>query len=260
VVLYELLSGSVPFRADGFVELVTKLREEPPPPLPPRTPRRERIPPDLAAATMRCLEKRPSDRFRSMAALGEALRVVGKAKAAGRSRRIVGAVAVAAVLALAAAALAAGAPRRVAAAAEAAWRSVQALVRRTPAPAVPPGAPATPARIPPPLSAPLPAPAAPARLPEPAHLARPAAPAAPAVATVELNLRSTPPGAVIERLDTGQRLGRTPSRVKVARKAAVVWIRLSLDGYDPVKFAVSLKKDGGANVALHRVARKAVKR
>ncbi|HZY02304.1 MAG TPA: serine/threonine-protein kinase, partial [Anaeromyxobacteraceae bacterium] len=74
VVLYELLSGSVPFKAGNFVDLVQKIRTEPAPPLPLRTPRRERIPPQLAAAVMKCLEKNPSDRHRSMEALAEALR------------------------------------------------------------------------------------------------------------------------------------------------------------------------------------------
>src|SRR5574341_47104 len=74
VVLYELLSGSVPFKAGNFVDLVQKIRTQPAPPLPLRTPRRERIPPALGAAVMKCLEKNPSDRHRSMESLGEALR------------------------------------------------------------------------------------------------------------------------------------------------------------------------------------------
>ena len=74
VVLYELLAGAVPFTARSFVELATRIREEPPPPLPAKTPRGERIPAALAGVVLRCLEKRPSDRFRSMAALAEALR------------------------------------------------------------------------------------------------------------------------------------------------------------------------------------------
>ena len=265
VVLYELLSGAVPFRADGFVELVAKLREQAPPPLPPRTPRRERIPPELAAAAMKCLEKRPGDRFRSMAALAEALRAVGGARAAGRSRRLLGVAALAALLAAgAAAAVSAGVPGRVVAAFAGAWRGLVARMsmERPPSPVTP--------QPQPPASGPAArveretAPSAPQGVRGEhggpgGHAARPAAPA-PAVPSVELSLRSTPAGALIERLDTGQRLGKTPSRVKVARKASVVWIRLSLDGYEPVKFAVSLKKDGAANVTLHRAARKGARR
>src|SRR5512144_1871055 len=97
VVLYELLSGSVPFKAGNFVDLVQKIRTEPAPPLPLRTPRRERIPPELAAAVMKCLEKNPSDRHRSMEALAEALR--SGAGIAGRGWRVpwVGLAAAAAV-------------------------------------------------------------------------------------------------------------------------------------------------------------------
>ena len=58
------------------------------------------------------------------------------------------------------------------------------------------------------------------------------------------------------RLDTGHRLGKTPLRVDVARKAATVWLQLRLEGYAPVKFAVDLRKDGAANVALRRLQKK----
>ncbi|HEY6003062.1 MAG TPA: serine/threonine-protein kinase, partial [Anaeromyxobacter sp.] len=88
VVLYELLAGAVPFTAPSFVELAMRIREQPPKPLPARTPRRERIPPWLAAVVMRCLEKHPEDRYRSMAALGDALRARARPRAASRSFRL----------------------------------------------------------------------------------------------------------------------------------------------------------------------------
>jgi hypothetical protein len=68
--------------------------------------------------------------------------------------------------------------------------------------------------------------------------------------TVELVLRSSPPGAAVVRLDTGQRLGKTPLKLNVARKEATIWIQMRLDGHAPVKFAVDLRKDNTANVTF----------
>jgi hypothetical protein len=76
---------------------------------------------------------------------------------------------------------------------------------------------------------------------------------------VELLVRSTPAGASIVRLDTGQRLGKTPLRVNVPRKSANVWLKLTLEGYAPVRFVVDLRKDNTANVTL-RGAKKSAKR
>ncbi|HEY6005678.1 MAG TPA: PEGA domain-containing protein, partial [Anaeromyxobacter sp.] len=85
-----------------------------------------------------------------------------------------------------------------------------------------------------------------------------AAPASRA-ATVELLVRSTPTGASIVRLDTGQRLGKTPLRVNVPKKNANVWLKLTLEGYAPVRFVVDLRKDNTASVTL-RGAKKAARK
>ncbi len=94
-------------------------------------------------------------------------------------------------------------------------------------------------------------PAAPA--PRESEAPRAKAPArAPAArpATVELSLRSSPAGARVVRLDTGARLGKTPLRLNVPRKAATIWLQMTLDGYQPVKFTVDLRRDNGANVTF----------
>ncbi len=273
VVLYELLSGTAPFQAESFVELATLLRDEPPKPLPARTPRGERVPQTLSYVVMRCLEKQPSDRIRSMAALAEALRAPGFARPPRRAPLVLATVAVAAAVAVAGLAIARGVPARIAAAIRSGWRSAGEVASRVetqlpaatapaPLPAAPPAAapsprPSPPLRggegdNPPPRAAP-----SLAQIPRPPERAHPAPKPPP---PVELRVRSTPAGATIVRLDTGERLGRTPSRVKVPRKAAVVWIRMSLDGYEPVKFAVDLRKDNAASVSLHRVPRKASRR
>jgi hypothetical protein len=85
-----------------------------------------------------------------------------------------------------------------------------------------------------------------------------AAPARPA--TVELLLRSTPPGARVVRLDTSERLGRTPLRIDVPRKAASVWLQMTLEGWEPIRFTVDLRKDNTANVEFRRPPKKAARR
>jgi HAMP domain-containing protein len=63
VVLYEIFSGQVPFRANTAMEVLVKhLQDEPPPP-------REHwpeIPPRLEAAILRCLRKVPAERFQTV--------------------------------------------------------------------------------------------------------------------------------------------------------------------------------------------------
>ncbi len=81
------------------------------------------------------------------------------------------------------------------------------------------------------------------------------APAPRRVPTVELAVRTTPTGARVTRLDTGERLGRTPIRLNVPRKAATVWIQVALDGWTPIKFAVDLRKDNAANVTFQPAKR-----
>ncbi|HEY6099385.1 MAG TPA: protein kinase [Anaeromyxobacter sp.] len=265
VVLYEMLAGSVPFTAPSFVELAMRIREEPPEPLPARTPRRERIPRWLADVVMRCLEKRPEDRFRSMAALGEALRERARPSAARPFRLLAPAIVAAIVIGLGAAAVRLGVPRRGGAALEGAWRSLRGSVARLQEPAGP-GAPArrepraAATRDEPPAAATGAQRSAPASRPAPS--ASPHAPGAPLhrPATVELHVRSTPPGAAVVRLDTSERVGRTPLRVNVPRKAATVWLKMTLDGYQPVRFTVDLRKDNSANITFRGVAKKAARR
>jgi serine/threonine protein kinase/Tfp pilus assembly protein PilF len=70
-VLYELLAGRPPFRADNVPALLQKIVEEDPPPvadgLVPRPPR------DLEIICLKCLEKNPANRYASTAALADDL-------------------------------------------------------------------------------------------------------------------------------------------------------------------------------------------
>ncbi len=279
VVLYELLSGTVPFKAGNFVDLVQKIRNEPAPPLPPRTPRRERIPAPIAAAVMKCLAKSPADRHRSMAALADALR-----SGVGLSRHVprapwLGLAAAAAVVAAGYAAWRAGLPRKVGSLVHRAGTEVGSAARSaTGAASGPARSPAEAARVAKPAPSREPASAREGReVPREAHpggapretrareaqrepAAREAAPAKHAKATrpptVELELRSTPPGAKVVRLDTGELLGRTPLRVKVPQKPREVRLRFTLDGYDPGSASANLRSGGKVSVTLKKPVRR----
>jgi hypothetical protein len=276
VVLYELLAGAVPFTAPSFVELAMRIREQPPKPLPARTPRRERIPPWLAAVVMRCLEKHPEDRFRSMAALGDALRARARPRRAAPSLRLVAAgAALAALVAGGAAAVRLGLHRRVLDAFGPVMRTVGGPValrresgsggpttRKDTAPTgAASGGPATRKEPSAATAAPHAASSAPAA-PTSRGSGSSHAAAGPASrpATVELLVRSTPAGASVVRLDTGQRLGKTPLRVNVPRRAANVWLKLTLDGHASIRFVVDLRKDNTANVTLRGATKKAARK
>jgi eukaryotic-like serine/threonine-protein kinase len=284
VVLYEMLSGSVPFQGGSFAQLAAKIREEPAPPLPQRTPRGERIPPELATAVMRCLEKKPSDRFRSMAALGEALGgTVAGAQPAGGGRRL---VALAAFLALVAAAAVAmrhdpsrwlapfvenptttATPTATAAPTSAPTPTPTSTATQTPSTPPATQTPSTPpatqtSSTPPPTSRTAKATAGIQRPKTPARLASVPPEHPKKVEKVEVELYSKPSGAAVVRLDTGARLGKTPARVKLTRRNREVALRFTLEGYEPITASVDLQTGGSATVAMrpkkagHRRSRK----
>src|SRR5262249_51399972 len=69
--LYECLTGQVPFGAATVVETVDKIRNDEP--LPPRRLQRQ-IPRDLETVCLNCLHKEPGRRYASAAALADDLR------------------------------------------------------------------------------------------------------------------------------------------------------------------------------------------
>ncbi len=75
VILYELLTGKLPFDANQPMEYIQKHIKEPPIPLSVRTPDRQ-FPPGLEAVMMKALAKKPDDRFDSAAELASALKHV----------------------------------------------------------------------------------------------------------------------------------------------------------------------------------------
>ena len=72
VILYQLLTGEVPFKSSNFVALLTKQVAEAPTPPSERRPDLE-IPPGLELITLRCLEKRRDDRFATAGEVADAL-------------------------------------------------------------------------------------------------------------------------------------------------------------------------------------------
>ncbi len=66
VILYKLVSGRLPFKADGFAEFALAITRDAMPPL-------TEAPPPFAALVACCLEKDPAKRFTTVVKLGEAL-------------------------------------------------------------------------------------------------------------------------------------------------------------------------------------------
>src|SRR5205814_5989279 len=69
-VLYEMLAGDPPFTASSAQAVIMKIITEQPAPV---TTRRRSVPPNVAAAVARALEKVPADRFESAKAFSDAL-------------------------------------------------------------------------------------------------------------------------------------------------------------------------------------------
>jgi tRNA A-37 threonylcarbamoyl transferase component Bud32 len=70
-ILYELLTGRPPFQGDAPLDTIIKVISEEV--VPPRQ-LRPNLPPDIETICMRCLQKKPEDRYPSAAALAEDLR------------------------------------------------------------------------------------------------------------------------------------------------------------------------------------------
>jgi serine/threonine protein kinase len=86
VVLYELLTGDVPFPGENFVAVAMKHINEPPPDL---IERRPDVPLRLVAAVERALEKDPSRRFQSMGEFAAELRRCLESKASDADRTLI---------------------------------------------------------------------------------------------------------------------------------------------------------------------------
>jgi serine/threonine-protein kinase len=66
VILYELASGKVPFDADNFMGILTQHMYKAPVPIRALVPAPQEVPPGLEAIVLKCLSKRPEQRYQSM--------------------------------------------------------------------------------------------------------------------------------------------------------------------------------------------------
>jgi serine/threonine-protein kinase len=76
VILYQLVSGALPFDADAVTGVIAKILTDPPVPL---SARRPDVPPGLEAVILRCLEKSVERRMASVSELATALAPYGSA-------------------------------------------------------------------------------------------------------------------------------------------------------------------------------------
>jgi serine/threonine-protein kinase len=87
VILYELLTGEVPFDSASVTDLAIRVATEPPPPV---SRHRADIPAGLEKAILRCLEKTRVSRFQNVAELAAAIAPFGSRHAHGSLERIQG--------------------------------------------------------------------------------------------------------------------------------------------------------------------------
>ena len=95
IVMYELLIGSPPFGGRSVVEISSAILRDPPRPLP------ASVPPALESIVVRCLEKKPEDRYQNARDVSAALASINVASAPRTNRRWIWGAAAAAVIVLA---------------------------------------------------------------------------------------------------------------------------------------------------------------
>ncbi|MBZ4375796.1 serine/threonine-protein kinase [Corallococcus sp. AS-1-6] len=228
-ILYEMLSGHPPFQASAFGQLVVQIITQPPPPLPSHLPSGERVPQELAQLVMRCLAKEPEGRPQQLAEVTTALLLMPTApdpeprteplveeaerptlrmRVPGllRSRRLQVSVGLAAL------ALVSGLTT---------WTGLHSMRASR-------------------------AGEAPEAVASASEAAGQGTPVAGAADPVTLTVHSSPPGAKVVRVDTGEELGVTPLTKALSRQAVPPQLRVELAGYVPLERAVELKQDAAA--------------
>ena len=233
LVLYELIAGVQPFRADTFGKLVVEISSKPPPALPDQNALGEAIHPTLKRIIGRCLEKEPERRFQTADELALALEPF----VTGGEIRPLAPTPMPTQVALPAPTIdepddalvvrPSKAPMVVAALVGVALL-IAGVVLFMPAeaPAVPPVAVEPPK--PPPVAA-APEPSAPTK--------------------VWLDVTTTPPGARVTRADSNDELGVTPLRVELPPVESLR-LAFALDGHQPETRDVRLSSNASLSIDL----------
>ncbi len=239
VILYELLTGALPFAGETLGEfVVAHATEEPRPPSSiERLP--QPIPTRLEELIMRCLAKDPTLRPASMEHIEAELAAIGAdgfgptayapralPAPAKKARRPWAAIALAGIFFVGLGA---------AGAAWALW------------PSAAPPAPVAERAAPDPVPAPAPVPA-----PIPEGVEAPA--------TVTITFTSEPPGAEVWREGAPARLGVTPFSTPLPRAEAPMVFELRLEGYETLRQEVALVADAQTSAALSPVPRREARR
>ncbi|MDQ3337092.1 MAG: serine/threonine protein kinase [Myxococcota bacterium] len=216
VLLFEMVTGIHPFPSTNDNEYVLRHADDTPP-RPSKVLLEEQIPRELDAVILRCLEKRPKDRYPSAAAVAIALRAIDVTPRKRRTGLVI------ALGALAGAGIGAA-------------LIVPELLAKEPREAV-----AAPVEAPAPVPAPMPKPDEPAP-----------APAQPE--TVTLKFVSTPSGAKVFRKGESVALGVTPFETTLVRASRTAAVHFELDGYEPMEVDASLAKSENISVTLDKLA------
>jgi eukaryotic-like serine/threonine-protein kinase len=213
LVLYEMLTGVQPFQAETFGKLVVQITTRSLPALPMRTRAGEMIPRSLSEVVLKCLAKKPEERFTTTEELAQALeQFTGRSPPPDVAPVESDAKAIEAMKPKTGRMLLVGA-------------AVLALIggggylafRPSPEAAVPP---------PPPVETPK----------EPEQIV--------------LEIQSNPTGARVSNAETGEAVGVTPLEVKLDKSEGMLTLRFELEGRQTLQRAVSLARNNALSVDL----------
>jgi serine/threonine-protein kinase len=227
VLLFEMITGRHPFPSKTDSEYLVRHADDTPPRPGKIAPR---CPPVLETAILRCLEKKPEDRYPDAATVAKVLRAIDPSTRT--SRGVTGKV-LAGIMIVAAAG---------------AGAYYVATHRPQPPESEASAAPATAPAAAPIAAAPLVAPGP----PEPHEIAPPPAPT-----IVAIDVVSTPAGAKAYRLGETVPLGTTPFTVQLPRSETPIQIRFDLPGFESKQVEVPIAASMEIDVTLAHVPQKA---
>ena len=235
-VLYQALSGRLPFQANTYGQLLVGIVSHPAPPLGEATAGGEPIPDDLRELVMSCLAKDPEQRPQGMGELREAITPASHRVRARKTPPT-------------------PIPRRHASAQKHDRKATYAAVAMTALAAF--GAAWISRKEAPPSpmlrSASGAQPPANAAVKPDNLVGTQSTESAPETASVLIEVNSVPPGAWVVRTDSGEMLGRTPLATRLPRHPGELTLRLELLGHVPAFERIALNADARASVRLRPI-------